>query len=123
MAGLVDDDGAREDQDVILPFAYVDAVSVGEAEPALRHGRDDMVTAPERVFVIEEIARRFEIVGAGHVHGKPVMKNAEQVALDHRGESTAAMNFVGAPERKHLLLDERELLACHVPEGQLVAET
>ena len=74
VAGLVDDDRAREDEHGVLVVLDLDAVGVAEREPALRDRRDDAVAATEGVFVVEEIAARLEIVGPRDVDAEAVME-------------------------------------------------
>src|SRR5262245_30358192 len=68
VADDVDDDGAGEDEDVVFVGGDVDAVGVGPGEPAFGAGGDGAAGAGEFVFVVEEVAGGFEVIGAGDVN-------------------------------------------------------
>jgi hypothetical protein len=70
--------------------------------------------------MVEEVAFRFQIVGAGHIDRELAVDEGEQVLLDDGGQFPAPMNLVGRAPRQKLLADESEFVPGHVLDGELV---
>src|SRR3954464_211028 len=62
---LVDADGHREDERIILPRIDLHAVCIPDAEPFLR----DLGDVTYAVFVIEDVALHVEVRPIVHIHG------------------------------------------------------
>src|SRR5512132_2055395 len=122
VAGLIDDDGARQNEHRILTLFDLDAVRVCPGEPAFRNGRDRSIAAPERVLVVHEVAFSLQIIRTRHIDGEPMVEEREELLLHDRDQDTAACDLVRLAPREHPLLDERELVTLEVLEGELVAK-
>src|SRR5688572_9374348 len=123
VADQIDDDGAGQNYDRVFISVDVHAVGVGPGKPFLAYLRHDLAVTLKGVFVIEEAALRFQIVGAGHIDGETTAKQREELLLYHSDLPAFALNLVGGSPRQQLLADKRQFVALHVLEGKLVAPT
>jgi len=64
MRDEIDHDRGGQDQHGVLALVDVDRIRVGETEPLLAHARHLAAAAREDVFMVEEVALGFEVVGA-----------------------------------------------------------
>src|SRR5687767_4948749 len=76
----------------------------------------------EFVFVIEEVAFGFEIIGAGDIDDEFTFEERKQFLFYDGGEGAVAVDFVFGSPGKQLLLDVRELLALQILERKFFAD-
>ena len=77
VADHVDDDGAGEDEDVILAVGDVHAVGVGPGKPFFRDLGDGLIATGEGVFHVHETALSFQVVGARDINGETAFEEGE----------------------------------------------
>ena len=121
VAAPVNDDRRRKNQYRILGVCNVETVGIGEAEPLLGNACDLLISAPERVLVVEEVALHRQVVRSRNVDRERVVKKRERV-FSHNGDQSAALeDLVGPSPRENLLLDECELCSSQVMKKEPVS--
>src|ERR1700730_12731912 len=118
-----DDNSAREDQNVVLSRRDVDAVSIGDGQPALGDFGDDLPAMREGIPVVGEVALSLQIVWAMVVvHREAMAEQREERFLDNSLQLAAAMDFVGRAPGEPLLLHDGQVVAIPVLKDQSIAQ-
>ena len=82
-AHLVDGNGEREHQRLVLAARDLDAVGVAHAEPLLGDLRDDVAVALDLVLVLDEVAAGLQVVAVLDLDVVPVADPDERL-VDRR---------------------------------------
>ena len=72
--------------------------------------------------MIHEVALRLQVVGAFHIDAEAATEEGEDFFLHHCNERAIAIDLVGGAPGEELLPDERHFATGHVEEGELGTE-
>ncbi|HRV94819.1 MAG TPA: hypothetical protein P5526_21850, partial [Anaerolineae bacterium] len=84
MSHHVDDDGYRQQEDVILARLDLYAVAVTNTEPLLGHLGDLISTFTDFVLMVQDVALNLQVRAISYLHHPAVTQRRDQGFLNHR---------------------------------------
>jgi hypothetical protein len=119
---LVDRDGDREDESIVLARGGLDAVCVAQREPALRYAGYRVFSAAELVLVVQDVPLSDDVLASLHVDREFVAKRRKKCLADRGDGCARAQDLHALAQGELLLMDRRYLAALQILEHEGVAQ-